>query len=103
MVIAPSGNLSPLSVGNYGKSTRRSTQRLHQANEDKSGLKPGRVWALGALGSLRSKKKNEAEKWRAMHFSSDEEEETWIENSIERETTGVRKRVDDADTATSQE
>jgi len=103
MVNAPKKNFSPLPVGRYGKSTKRSTQRRHQANEGKSGLEAERVRALGALRSLRSKKKLAAEKPRETHFLSNEEEEKWIEDYVERETAGARKRVEDAEAAVQQE
>jgi hypothetical protein len=57
-------------------------------------LEAERVGALGALPSLRSKKKLAAEKRRETHFLSNEEKETWIEDFDERETTGARKRVE---------
>jgi len=62
MVNAPKKNFLPLLAGRYGKSTKRSTQRRHHANEGKSGLEAERVQALGALRSLRSKMKLAAEK-----------------------------------------
>ena len=62
-----------------------------------------RVRALRALRSLRSKKKLAAEKRRETHFSSNEEKEKWIEGYVERETTGARKRVEDAEAAVQQE
>jgi len=62
MVNAPKKNILPLPAGSYSKSMKRSTQRHHQANEGKSGLEAERNRALGALRSLRSKKKLEAEK-----------------------------------------
>jgi hypothetical protein len=52
---------------------------------------------------LRSKKKLEVEKRRETHFSSPEEKENWIQNYVERETTGARKRVEDAEAAVQQE
>jgi hypothetical protein len=91
MVNAPKKNFSPLPVGRYGKSTKRSTQRHHQVNEGKSGLEAERIRALGALRSLRSKKKLAAEKRRETHFLSNEEKEKWIEDYVERETAGARK------------
>ena len=39
MVNVPKKNPSPLPAGKYGKSTQRSTQRCHQANQGKTGLK----------------------------------------------------------------
>jgi len=56
-----------------------------------------------ALRSLRSKKKLAAEKGREMHYSSNEENEKWIEDYVERETAGARKRVEDAEAAVQQE
>jgi hypothetical protein len=91
MVNAPKKNFSPLWAGRYGKSTKRSTQRLHQANESKSGLEAERIRALGAWRSLRSKMTLAAEKRRETHLLSNEEKEKWIEDYVERETTGARK------------
>jgi len=55
------------------------------------------------LCSLRSKKKLAAEKQQETHFLSNEEKEKWIEDYVERETTGARKRVEDAEAAVQQE
>jgi len=95
-------NFSPLPAGTYGKSQMCSTQRRHQANEGNSGLEAERVRALGALRSLRSKTKLAAEKRRETHFLSHEEKAKWIENYVERETAGARKRVEDAEAAVQQ-
>jgi hypothetical protein len=103
MVNAPKKNLSPLPAGKYGKSTKHSTRRRHQANKGKSGLEAERVRVLGALRSLRSKKKLAVEKRRETHFLSNEEREKWIEDYVERETAVARKRVQDAKTAMMQE
>jgi len=103
MVNALKKNFSPLPAGRKGKSTKRSTQRRHQANEGKSGFEAERVRALGALRSLRSKERLAAEKRRETHFLSNEEKETWIEDFVERETSGARKRVEDAEAAVQQE
>jgi len=103
MVNALKKNFSPVPAGRYGKSTMRSTQRRHQANEGKSGLEAEWIRALRALRSLRSKKKLAAEKRREMHFLSNEEKEKWIEYYVERETAGARKRVEDAEAAVQQE
>jgi len=103
MVNAPKKNFSPLPAGRYGKSKKRSTRQRHQANEGKSGLVAERIRALGALCSLRSKKKLAAEKRRETHFLSNEEREEWIEEYVERETSGARKRVEDAEAAVQQE
>jgi len=103
MVNAPKKYFLPLPVGIYGKSTIRSTQRFHQANEGKSSLEADRIRALGALRSLRSKKKLAAEKRREMHFLSNEEKENWIEDYVDRETARARKRVEDAEAAVQQQ
>jgi hypothetical protein len=55
------------------------------------------------LRSLRSKKKLAAEKRRETYFLSNEEKEKWIEDYVERETAGARKRVEDAEAAVQQE
>jgi len=75
MVQAPNKNCVSLSVGKYGKSTKKSTCRRHQANESKSCLEPEMVRALGALGSLQSKKKLSVEKRQETNFWSNEEKE----------------------------
>jgi len=103
MVNAPKKNFSPLPAGRYGKSTKRSTQSRHHANEGKSGLEAERIRAFGALRSLRSKKKLAAEKRRETHFLSNEQKEKWIEDYVERETAGARMRVEDAEAAVQQE
>jgi len=51
---------------------------------------------------LRSKKKLAAEKKRETHFLSNDENEQWIEDYVERETAVARKRVEDAETAIKQ-
>jgi len=103
MVKAPKKNFSSLPAGRYGKSTKRSTQRHHQANEGRSGLEAERVRGLRALRSLRSKKKLAAEKRRETHFLSNEVKEKWNKDNVERETAGARKRVEDAEAAVQQE
>jgi len=75
MVITPKKNISLLPAGKYGKSTKQSTCRHHQANEDKRGLEAERVPALGAMGSLRSKKKRLAEKRQETNLLSNEGQE----------------------------
>jgi hypothetical protein len=52
---------------------------------------------------LRSKKKLAAEKRRETHFFSNQETEKWIEDYVERETAGARKRVEDPEAAVQQE
>jgi hypothetical protein len=73
------------------------------ANEGKSGFEAERIRALGALRSVRSKKKLVVEKRRETHFLSNEEKEKWIEYYVERETTGARKGVEDQEAAVQQE
>jgi len=103
MVNALKMNISPLPAVRNGKSTKRLTQRHHQANEGKSGFAAERVRALGSLRSFRSRKRLAAEKRRETHFLSNEEKEKWIDDFVERETAGARKRVDDAEAAVQQE
>jgi hypothetical protein len=98
MVNASKKNFSPILEGKYGKPAKHSTCRRHQANEGKSGLVAEMVRALGALHSLRSKKKLAAEKRQETHFLSNEEKEKWIEDFVERETAVARKRVQDTET-----
>jgi len=102
-VNALKNNFSPLAAGKYGKWTKRSTKRRYEANEGKSGLEAERVRALGALCSLQSKKKLVAEKRQQTHFLSNKEKEKWIEDYVESETTGARKRVEDAEAAIRQD
>jgi len=103
MVNALKKNFSPLPARRYGERTKLSTQRHPHANEAKSGLVADRIRALGALRRLRSKKRLAAENRREMHFLSNEEKEKWIEDYVERETAGARKRVEDAEAAVQQE
>jgi hypothetical protein len=103
MVNARKMLFSRLLAGRYAKSTKRSIQRRHQANEGKCGLEAERFRALGALRSLRFKKKLAAEKRQEMHFLSYEVKEKWIEDYVEKATAGARKRVDDVDAAVEQE
>jgi len=103
MVDDPKKDLSPLPAGKYGKSRKHSTWRCHQANTGKSGLEAERIRVLGALCSIRSKKKLVAEKRREMHFLSNEEREKWIEDYVERETAVARQQVQDAETAVMQQ
>jgi len=64
-----------------------------------SGLELERVWDLGALHSLQSKKKLAAEKWPETHLISNEEKEKWIEDYVERETAAARNLVEDTEAA----
>jgi hypothetical protein len=99
MVNVPKKNLAPLPAGKYGKSTKSSTKRRHAANKGKSGLEAERVRALGALRSLRSKKKIAAGKMKETQSMGKEEKERWIANYVERETLAARKRVEEAQAA----
>jgi len=103
MVNALKKTFSPLPPGKYGKSTKRSTRRCHEANEGQSGLEAETVRALGALRSLDSKKKLAAGKRQDTHCWSNEEKEKWIEEYVERETIVARKRVEDVGAAITQE
>jgi hypothetical protein len=103
MVDASKKNISPHLAGRYDKSTKWSTQRHHYANEGKSGLEGKRVRALGALCSVRLTMKLVAETQHETHFLSNEENEKWIEDYVERETAGATKRVEDAEAAVQQE
>jgi hypothetical protein len=103
MVNAPKKNFSPLLAGRYGKSTNWSTHRRPRANAGKSGLEAKRVRTLGALSSLRSKKKIAEEKRHETHCLSNEEKDKSIEDYIEKETSGARNRVEEAEAAVQQE
>jgi hypothetical protein len=103
MVNVPQKIFLPHLAGRYGKLAMRSTQRHHQANEGKIGLEAEEIRALGALRSLRSKKKRVVETGREMHFLSNEEKEKWIDDYVERETSGARKRVENTEAAVHQE
>jgi len=96
-------NFLPLLAGSYRKTIKRSTRRCHRANEGKSGLEAERVRAPGALRTLRSKKRLAAEKRRETHFLSNEDKEKWIQDFVERETAGDRKRVEGAEAGVQQE
>jgi hypothetical protein len=52
---------------------------------------------------LRSKQKLAVEKRRETHILSNAEKEEWIEDYVERETAGARKRVENAEAAVQQE
>jgi len=62
-----------------------------------------RIRALGALRSFKSKKKLAVEKRRETHFLSNEGKEKWIEDYVERETAGARKRFEYAEATVQQE
>jgi predicted N-acyltransferase len=48
---------------------------------------------------LKSIQKLAAETHRETHFLSHEEKKKWIQDYVERETAGARKRVEDAEAA----
>ena len=96
-------NFLQLPAGKYGKSTKRSPWERYQVNESKSGSEAERVQALGALRSLRSKKKLVAEKWQETEFLCNKEEEKWNEDYVEIETAGARQQVEDTEAAIRQE
>jgi len=98
-VDAPKNNCCPLPAAKYGKSTKNSTHRRHHANEGRSGLEAERVRALGALRSLRSKKKLSAEKRKETHLLINDKKDKCIKDNVERETAVARKRVQDAEAA----
>jgi len=91
MVNGPQMSLSPLPAAEHGKSTKKSTRRHHQATKGKSGLDGDSVRALGALRSLRSKKKLSVEKRWATNFSGNQEKKKWIEDYVDGETAVVRE------------
>jgi len=91
MVNALKKIFSPPLVARYSKSTKRSTERLHEANGGKSTSEADRVRALGALRRVRSRKKLAAGKQRETHFLNNEGKEKLIEDYIERETAGAIK------------
>jgi len=66
-------------------------------------LEAEKVRGLGALCSLRSKKKLSAETRQETHILSNKEKEKWIEDYVERETAVSRKQVQDTETAIMQE
>jgi hypothetical protein len=103
MVNSPKKNFSPLPAGKYGKSTNRSTQRRHQANEGNSGFDAEQDRALGALRSLRSKKKFASEKRQETNFLNNKEKQKWIKDYVERETNVARMQVKDTETSIVQE
>jgi len=65
-------------------------------------LEAEQVQALGALHSLRSKKKLAAERRQETNFLNNKEKEKLIEDYVERESAVARKRDEDAETAIKQ-
>jgi len=103
MVNPPEKNVSPIPAGKYGKLTKRSTHQRHHVNEGKSGLEPERVCALGALCSVQTKSYLAAEKQQERYSLSNEDKQQWLENYVQREITGARMRVEDAEAAMQRE
>jgi len=103
MVNALKKNCPPVPAGKYGKWTNSSTPRRHQANEGESALETETLRALGAMRRAQSKKKLAAKKSPERHFLSNEDKEQLIEDYVERETAGARKRHDDVEAAVQQE
>jgi len=68
-----------------------------------SGLEAEWVRALGAFRCLRCKKMLAPEKRQDTHFLSNEEKDKSIQDYVERETTGARNQVEDAEAAVQQE
>jgi len=96
-------NLSPFLAGKYCIWTKLSTQRCHQANEGKSGLRAEWVRASGALCSIWSKKNLSAERRQETHCLSSQEKEKGIKHYVDRETTVARQSVFNAETAIMKE
>ena len=72
-------------------------------NEGKSSFEADTVRARGVLRSLGFEKKLAAKKWRETQFLSNEEKENWIEDYVQRESAGARKRVEDAESVIKQD
>jgi hypothetical protein len=91
MINTPKKNILPLPLGRYCKSTKRLTQRCHQANEGKSGFEAETVRVVQALRSLRSNQKLMVRKRQETQFVSNDETEKCTEDYVKREPAGVRK------------
>jgi len=88
MVNALKKKFSLLAAEQYRNSTERSTQRHHQANEGKRGLEAERVRALGALRSLRSKRKLVAKKQQETHFITNEAKRSRLKIMLREQSLG---------------
>jgi len=97
MVNAAKINFSSLPAGKYGKSTKSSTQRWHQGNQGKPSLESERVRALGALRSFRSMTELAANQQLVMQFLHNKVNDKWIDDYVQRESTGAWMRVDDSE------
>jgi len=90
-------------LGRFRESTKCLTWQHYQADERKSSFIAERVRALGVLHSLWSQIKLAAEKRQEMNFLSNEDNEQWIVDIVERETAVESNQVEDAEPAMNQE
>jgi hypothetical protein len=102
MVNAPTKHFSPLLASKYSQLTNQLTRWHHQANEGKRVLEAEGVQALAAWRSLRRNQNLSIENIREMLFLSNEEQEKWIEDYVERGTAVARKQVQHVETAIMQ-
>jgi len=102
-VNAPSKNLSPILASKYGNEMKQSTTRHHHTNEGRIGLMAQMVRALGVLDNLQSEMKLLPQQRVDIHIVSNEDEEEWIVDYVDTETTVARKRVQAAETAIMKE
>jgi len=61
------------------------------------------VRAVEAVLTIRSKINLAAEKRQETHFLSNQENEKWMNDYVDRETAAARKRVEDAERAIKQQ
>jgi len=101
MANAPKKNFSPLPVGKYGNSTSGSPNDIvmwmmaKAAWRQKESKRMGHCAACDPQRSLGPRNYD-------THFFCNEENETWIDDSVERGTAGARMRVEDAEEAVQQ-
>ena len=62
------------------RSTNRSTQHHHQANQGNRSLEGDQVWALGALRRLWSKQNLAVERRQETNFLNNKEKDKWMED-----------------------
>jgi len=93
LVNAPRKNLSPLLAGKFSKLTLHPTRWRHQMNEGNSSLEIERVWTLGELCCLWSKKKLSAENRWETHFLSNQGKEKWIKDHVDRVIAEAREQI----------
>jgi hypothetical protein len=96
-------NFSGLPAAKFGKSDKRSTMKHHRANQGKSGDDAKWVRPLGALCSLRFKKRYAADLWPEIQFFDQEEKNKWIEKFVEKKMAVIRQRVAEAEVAIERE